>query len=258
MSVKTSDTIYEITRHMEILPGVYRTFFRYPRGAPQPLPGQFVQIEPSPGLFPLTRRPFTVNRADGEGFEVIFDVVGRGTAVLSGLEKGSAVRILGPLGRGWNTAEPGEWLLIGGGLGAAGFQYLLETVQCSRIVMGASSASRLLPLECSCEVLVATEDGSRGSKGLVTDVLSPEIFSAARHIAICGPVAMMHAVWEKIPDEHRNRVQVSTESRMGCGWGVCEGCSIPVVENGYRKCCTDGPVFPGNLIDWERWKEAGL
>ena len=258
MSVKTCDAIYEITQHLEILPGVYRTFFRYPEGAPKPLPGQFVQIEPSPGLFPLTRRPFTVNRADSHGFEVIFDVVGRGTAVMSGLEKGSSARILGPLGRGWNTSEPGNWLLVGGGLGAAGFQYLLDSVHCSLIAIGASSENRLLPLNCSCEVLVATEDGSRGSKGLVTDILTDEIFSAACHIALCGPVAMMHAVWEMIPDEYRERVQVSTESRMGCGWGVCEGCSIPVVENRYKKCCTDGPVFPGNFIDWKRWKEAGL
>lgn len=258
MSVKTRDGIYEITDHLEILPGVFRTVFRYPEGAPKPQPGQFVQIEPSPGLFPLTRRPFTVNRSYNGEFEVIFDIVGRGTSVLSGLEKGSAARILGPLGSGWRTEEPGKWLLIGGGLGAAGFQFLLDTVDCSSIIIGASSESRLLPLECSCEVLVATEDGSRGSKGLVTDILSEDIVSAADHIAICGPVAMMHAVWEVIPDEYRGRVQVSTESRMGCGWGVCEGCSIPVVQNSYKKCCTDGPVFPGNFIDWKRWKEAGL
>ena len=254
----TQDICYDVKFHHQILPGVFRTFFSWSQDACKPLPGQFVQIEASQGLFPLTRRPFTVNRTTSEGFEVVFDVVGRGTAILSDIRKGSSVRILGPLGKGWKTAQPGEWLLIGGGLGVAGFQYLIDTVPCRRVVVGASSRDRLLPLECSCDLLVATEDGSCGTRGLVTDILTEKTVSEADHIALCGPVAMMHAVWNRIPVEYRSRVQVSTESRMGCGWGVCEGCSIPVVGNEYRKCCADGPVFPGEFIDWERWKEAGL
>lgn len=258
MNTESVDGIYRVLSHCEILPGVYKTLFRPPAETPEPSPGQFVQIEPSSGIFPLTRRPFTVNRICGRDIEVVFDVVGRGTSMLAGMKNESSVRILGPLGSGWNTGMPGKWLLIGGGLGAAGFQFLIDTVDCSQVLIGASSSTRILPLECSCHVATATEDGSDGVRGLVTDLLRGKDLSWADHIAVCGPVCMMHAVWESIPVDCRNRVQVSTESRMGCGWGVCEGCSIPVVEGGYKKCCTDGPVFPGSVIDWKRWKEAGL
>lgn len=247
-----------IVIHQEILPGVFRTVLRMPDLEMPPIPGQFFQIEPSPGLFPLTRRPLTVNSVNGENIEVIFDVVGRGTAIMAGMTQGSFLRVLGPLGQGWNTGRRGDWLLIGGGLGAAGFQFLAHSVDCCGILMGASSVNRLLPLDCSCDVLVATEDGSAGTRGLVTDLISEEILKKAGNIALCGPVAMMEAVWNCIPELFRDRIQVSTESRMGCGWGVCEGCSIPVAGGGYSKCCSDGPVFPGRLIDWERWKEAGL
>lgn len=258
MRDKVMDGTCTVMEHLEVLPGAWRTVLRPPAGMAGPRPGQFVQIEASPGLFPVTRRPFTVNRVYGGDIEVIFDVVGRGTAVLASLKPGMEARVLGPLGKGWETGTPGKWLLIGGGLGAAGFQFLLDTVQCCGVFVGASSRKRLLPLECSCRFTIATEDGSAGHRGLVTDILDEESFFSADHIALCGPVAMMNAVWNAVPSECRSRVQVSTESRMGCGWGVCEGCSIPVKDGGYRKCCTDGPVFPGESIDWKRWKEAGL
>ncbi len=119
------------------------------------------------------------------------------------------------------------------------------------------SRARRIVIKVGSAVL-ATEDGSRGVKGLVTSVLREDLFQKADVIAVCGPVPMMEAVWNAVPLNHRAKVQVSTESRMGCGWGVCDGCSIPVTGGGYRKCCTEGPVFPGFDIDWKRWKEAGL
>ena len=146
-------------------------------------------------------------------------------------------------------------LLIGGGLGDAGFQFLIDTVVSAKVLIGASSSERVIPLE-ACHVV--TEDGSLGGKGLVTALISEKLLDETDSIAVCGPVAMMEAVWNTIPEKHRDKVQVSTESRMGCGWGVCDGCSIPVSGGGYKKCCQEGPVFPGVEIDWKRWKEAGL
>ena len=258
MEAPSFDAACMVLGSREILPGVFSTRFQLPPGSPEPLPGQFVQVEPSPDVFPVTRRPFTVNSFRSGVLEIVFDVVGRGTALMASMETGCQMRILGPLGNGWDTSAGGEWILIGGGLGAAGFQFLLDTVECSGVVLGARSASRLVPLESGSPVSIATEDGSAGTKGLLTEILAEDILEGADHIALCGPLAMMHAVWNTLPPRLRARVQVSTESRMGCGWGVCEGCSIPVHPGGYLKCCTDGPVFPGEVIDWDRWKEAGV
>jgi len=178
--------------------------------------------------------------------------------MMAGFEPGGSARVLGPLGNGWIIEEGMSWMLIGGGLGAAGFQFLIDRAECRNILIGAASGNRLLPLDGVSGITVATEDGSEGTRGLVTDILSTIDVSNADCIALCGPVAMMEAVWRRVPGEYRNRIQVSTESRMGCGWGVCDGCSIPVADGGFRKCCSDGPVFRGVEIDWKRWKEAGL
>ena len=239
----------------QVLPGVFSVEFENPGISSTALPGQFVQVEPAPGVFPVTRRPVTINRLTKSGFELLFDVVGRGTQLMARFHPGDTVRILGPLGKGWVVSQSRNWLLIGGGLGAAGFQFLVDSVRSSTVIIGASSADRVIPVQA---VQVVTEDGSMGKHGLVTALISEELLARADSIAVCGPVAMMEAVWNTIPEAHRSKVQVSTESRMGCGWGVCDGCSIPVSGGGYRKCCIEGPVFPGDTIDWKRWKEAGL
>jgi len=239
----------------QMLPGVFCVEFESPEISSVALPGQFVQIEPSPDLFPVTRRPVTINRLTKTGFELMFDVIGHGTQLMAAFHPGDSVRVLGPLGKGWVVASGENWLLIGGGLGAAGFQFLVDSVRSSTVIIGASGADRLIPVQTA---QVVTEDGSRGRRGLVTALITEELLAQADSIAVCGPMAMMEAVWNSIPEAHRSKVQVSTESRMGCGWGVCDGCSIPVLGGGYRKCCVDGPVFPGNTIDWKRWKEAGL
>jgi dihydroorotate dehydrogenase electron transfer subunit len=218
-------------------------------------PGQFVQLEVSPGAFPLTRRPFTIDMAMDERFEVVFDVVGRGTMLLSRAEPGSRVRVLGPLGKGWRVKPGCRWLLIGGGLGAAGFPFLLTRAASATVLVGAATNDRLLSIPAPHRTLAATEDGSSGFRGLVTDLFGRIRLEDYDSIAVCGPRAMMHAVWRLLPRDAALKAQFSTESRMGCGWGVCDGCSIPVLDGGYSKCCTTGPVFSGTEIDWDRWKE---
>lgn len=239
----------------EVLPGVVKVVFDCPEMPSVALPGQFVQIEPSPDAFPVTRRPITINRLTDSGFELLFDVIGRGTELMARMKQGDIVRVLGPLGNGWVVNPGSKWLLIGGGLGAAGFQFLIDSVESSRVLVGASSSDRVISLPASH---VVTEDGSAGGQGLVTALISDEFLGDADSIAVCGPVAMMEAVWNSIPEKYRDRVQISTESRMGCGWGVCDGCSIPMSGGGYKKCCKEGPVFSGAEIDWGAWKEAGL
>ncbi len=234
--------------------GVVRQIYRVPELARSAEPGQFVQLEVQPeGSFPMTRRPLTVSDVDTSAgtFTVVFEEVGAGTCLLGSAERGAVRRVLGPLGQGYDIGS-GGWLLIGGGMGAAGFPLLSRRAEVRRTLLGARDADHLLDVGCvraSC----VTEDGSRGACGLITALCEGVDWGDYENVALCGPLAMMEAVIRLVPEGAMDRVQVSTESRMACGYGVCEGCAIPG-RDGYLKCCTDGPVVRADRIDWEAWR----
>lgn len=242
-----------IASNEEILPGIRR--MRVEAAADfleEAMPGRFVQIEVSPSEFPLVRRPFTISLKGDGWFQILYEVRGRGTDILSGLGPGRKVRVLGPLGSGYRMVG-GKWLLVGGGLGAAGFPCLAGEVDSCLMLLGASTGGRLLEfpgMDSDC----ITEDGTSGRCGMVTDLLQDIRWEEYSAVALCGPVAMMKAVVRKVPTRLMELVQVSTEARMGCGWGACEGCSIPAAGGGYLKCCSDGPVIRADLIDWDLWE----
>ncbi|NLP05670.1 dihydroorotate dehydrogenase electron transfer subunit [Candidatus Fermentibacteria bacterium] len=239
----------------QVGPGIFRIVLLAPGTARESLPGQFLMIEASPGPFPLLRRPFTVSSADRAGgtLELLFRVTGGGTGALSRLSRGDSVRVLGPLGRGWPVSD-GRWLLVGGGMGAAGFPFLASRLGPHDILLGAGNAASLAWTPPGA--LLATEDGSAGTKGLVTCLLDRiDPFSYER-IAVCGPVAMMRAVVAALPPGVRASTLVSLESRMACGWGVCGGCAVPASGGGFLRCCADGPVFEASELDWDRIEEA--
>lgn len=252
----TRDIVAHVRENTEFLPGVFRMTLEadadFVRDA---APGRFVQVEVSRADFPLLRRPFTVSRRCGDAFEIVFEVRGRGTGILAGRREGDSLHVLGPLGRGYSLV-PGRWLLIGGGMGAAGFPELAASVDCGLVLTGAASAERLLRVD-GFPSSYATEDGSLGIRGLVTDLLDEVRWEDYSGVALCGPVAMMRAVVARMPGDIAGITQVSTEARMGCGWGACEGCVIPSAEGGYLKCCTDGPVVPALSIDWDLWEGIG-
>jgi dihydroorotate dehydrogenase electron transfer subunit len=231
--------------------GLCRLTLEAPRTAGLCEPGQFAMLETSPGTLPVTRRPLTFSECDPAAGTVtfLFDVVGAGTRLLSAAGRGSTVRMLAPLGRGYDT-KPGRWLLVAGGLGAAGFPFLLSRIGDAVVLAGAGTSRTL----CSCPegTRFATEDGSTGMHGLVTELLAGLDWDGFDCAAVCGPAAMIAAVVRGAPQEARSRIQVSMESLMGCGWGVCGGCPVPSASGGYHSCCKDGPVFPAGDIDWER------
>ncbi len=242
-----------IIEKKEILPGIHRITFEVPLPFINEVePGMFIQVEVSHDSFPVTRRPFTISSISGNSIEIIFEIVGRGTEILSETEEGRSLRLLGPLGRGYRL-NPGKWLLIGGGLGAAGFPGLAASIDCDLALLGAASRDKLLIIP-GCETITITEDGSSGRKGLITDLLETVRWDSFSSVALCGPVPMMKAVIGMMPLPVRVITQVSSEARMGCGWGACEGCSVPKAGGGFLKCCSDGPVFPADSIDWERWE----
>jgi dihydroorotate dehydrogenase electron transfer subunit len=246
-----NDVSCRVESRAEECPGVVRLGLSCGTPAGEAVPGQFLMVEASSGAFPVSRRPFTISRVDGVRgvMEIVFEVVGRGTEALARVEPGDSLRVLGPLGRGFRISGS-RWLLIGGGLGAAGFPFLAARIPSAAVILGASCSSRLIPT--GMEASVATEDGSAGTKGLVTDLLAGVDWGSYDGIAVCGPAAMMKAVVEMVPPEILRAVQVSMESRMGCGWGACGGCAVPSSAGGYLKCCTDGPVFDATEIDWTR------
>jgi len=218
-------------------------------------PGQFIMIDCGPKL--LLRRPFSIHQVDSSGnFYILFVVVSKGTYWLSQQTKGTNLDILGPLGNGF-TINPNSnrLLLIGGGIGISPLVFLAHnTLNLGKqvtILVGAHDRHQLylhrLP-QSNINTIITSEDGSAGIKGMVTDLL-PDYIEESDQIFACGP----HPMYKTIADltgslQLSNKVQVSLETRMGCGIGTCYGCSIKTIY-GMKQVCKHGPVF--NLGEFE-------
>lgn len=223
-------------------------------------PGQFVHLRTVQGLDPLLRRPISIFLGDPAAglLYLWYRVVGRGTRLFASLIPGDAVDIIGPLGRGFGEISGHKAALVGGGMGIAPLIFLghvlKETNQISAF-FGGRSASHLPPpaLFPKLEGFLATEDGSAGYQGFVTDLLSqwleeekPDIIYA------CGPYGMLAQV-NKLALQHDLPLQVSLETTMACGLGACLGCTCEkaVDEDGsWFKVCQDGPVFWAREVKW--------
>ncbi len=234
-----------------------------PRTAATIEPGQFVHLRIARNADFILRRPFSVHRARGERLEILYQIVGRGTRVLEDVRPGDVMDVLGPLGHGWVVPEGLERaLVVAGGLGAAPMGMLVERLaeggtQVS-LAQGAPSAGRLLARElfdslCRRSV-VATDDGSAGTCGLVT-VLSADMLERERPqmVYVCGPEPMQRIVAEQcaaagVP------CQVSLERLMACGIGACLSCVVDT-RAGQKRACVDGPVFDAADVIWDRREE---
>ena len=230
-------------------------------------PGQFVMLSPgplpaAPRSDPLLPRPMAVYRtlAGGGEFEVLYKVIGRGTRLLAGARPGDSVGLVGPLGRGFAPPAPGEHaLLVGGGTGTAsllGQAAAATGAGRATVLLGARTAGDLIGLEdfraLAASLELATEDGSEGHHGLVTEPLAKALAAdPAAVVYACGPTAMMRAA-ARLAREHQARCFVSLENPMACGFGVCLGCAAPRAGGGFALVCRDGPVFDGASVDWEK------
>jgi dihydroorotate dehydrogenase electron transfer subunit len=206
--------------------------------------GQFVNLGWSPG--PLLRRPFSVYRTDGDRIEVLLKAVGAGTAQLLAMEPGDRVSCLGPLGHGFELpATARDVVLISGGLGVAPMPLAAREAAALGMnvtwVHGARTAAELCTEAEGDKILWATDDGSRGFAGTAV-AAAP---NAPGVVLACGPNRMLAAVAERWPD-----AQVSIETYMGCGTGVCLGCAVPLTRGGYDRACKEGPVYRAADIDW--------
>ena len=214
-------------------------------------PGQFVEIA-LPNRF--LRRPISVADWSPDELLLLVRAVGQGTAELVGAVPGTVFSTLLPLGNGFDIATRGFCpVLVGGGIGIAPLvglaRRMLEAGTSPKLALGFRHAYDAFYLNefraMGLAPHVATEDGSLGRKGFVTDILRAEL-PEVDYVFACGPMPMLKAV-HALPGLSGG--QYSFEARMGCGFGACVGCTIQTLS-GPRRVCADGPVFRQEEIPW--------
>ncbi len=258
----------KIIDHREVAPGTFLATLREPSIAGRSEPGQFVMVRVQNGLDPLLRRPFSICGSAGDAFHLLYRVVGRGTEILSRRKAGDPLQVLGPLGSGFRV-EGGSnpAFLVGGGMGVAPLFFLAQTLSGPsrrpfRFLAGFSSVAHVLDpagiLDTDVKLEIATDDGTLGHAGLVTDLLESRLQAEGLEtpgmVLACGPLAMLKRVAE-LTAVSGVPCRVSLEAAMACGLGACLGCAVPGTSDGsgsYHRVCRDGPVFNAGAVDWKR------
>lgn len=225
-------------------------------------PGQFVMISTAPGKDPYLRRPFSIHQTTTSGqIQILFKVTGRGTGLLAHCKEGEQLSVFGPLGHGFDLRLDQKACLIGGGMGIAPMLFLAKRLcqlrqECASdlLIMGGREKKEVEPLEkdfqeVGIKVISATDDGSYGQKGFVTEVFESTDIQRDTTVYACGPEAMMGSIHELCQTKGLE-CQVSVESVMACGMGACLGCNIPSRSGKYVHVCYEGPVFNAKELIW--------
>ena len=243
----------------------FRLVLHAPQIAPLIQPGQFAHVRILPLKDALLRRPFSIFQVAGDTFSILYKNVGKGTDALSRMRAGEELSVIAPLGHGFTVPPVGGEtpLLVAGGYGMAAMFLLAQRSPQKGIVFvgGRRRVDILCEQEFAAigwEVRVATEDGSHGEKGLVTQPLVAELNKKLPHrkVFACGPTPMLKAVG-KLAEEFSVPAELSMDEHMCCGVGTCLTCVIPVKAGDsweYQRTCTEGPVFDSRQIVWETAK----
>lgn len=247
----------KVIKNEKIAPDVFILTILDKRIATTSKPGQFVSIRVKNSYFPLLRRPLSVHSVEDETFKLLYKVIGEGTRILSTYEAGDELDIIGPLGNSFALSDYKNILIVAGGVGVAPLYFLVEREKDKQltILIGAKTKAEVL---CESEfakfsrVIVTTEDGSYGTKGVVTDLLvgaslKPAPTTSPEIIFACGPPGMLRMV-KSYARTHFIPCQISLERHLACGIGICLGCAVPV-KNGYKYVCKDGPVFWADEVE---------
>ncbi len=253
----------KIVSKTQIAAGHFQMGLLCPYIARNTRPGQFIQVRVSRLYDPLLCRPLAVYRSRGDVFDMLFKVVGRGTRILAEKAVGDTIDIIGPLGNGFPVDNDlRRAILVAGGMGVAALMRLAEEMAERRItaLIGASTRGKIVGekdlADLGAEVHIATEDGSAGHKGMVSELLEKILLEVEDSASIfaCGPMPMLKVV-ARIAASCNIRAYVSLEERMACGVGACLGCACQVTspegETRYKMVCTDGPVFDAQEILWK-------
>lgn len=244
-----------IIRQEEIAANIYSMWLHTERIARLAKPGQFVTLYCRDGSR-LLPRPISICEVDrGDcSIRLVYRIAGVGTAEFSGYHTGEQLRVMGPLGNGY-PKKSRKALLLGGGIGIPPLLQLAKELNCEKqIVLGFRDACFLVEeFEACGKVYIATENGSRGTRGNVLDVVSEKGLDA-EIIYACGPMPMLRAV-KQFAVEHGIQTWISLEERMACGVGACLGCVCKSTKKDAhthvknKRICTEGPVFRAREVD---------
>jgi len=243
--------IYKIVSNEKLCPKFYRLCIDAKPIIRKALPGQFIHIRVNDSLEPFFRRPFSVYRAK-KHVEIFYEVVGLGTRLLASRQKGDRIDVLGPVGTPFSLPPKGikQVVMIAGGIGIAPFLFLSDILKGKKyeltLLYGGRTRGHVYKMkefkENGCKVFVATDDGSAGVKGRVSELFSrinPD--PKTTFIYTCGPRPMMASV-QAFAKKHRLQGEASCEEVMACALGACLGCSIRTTK-GFKTVCSDGPAF---------------
>jgi len=290
----------QILTNKEIAQSHFQMEFACPEIAAIAKPGQFIHLLIDPKRDPLLRRPFTIYKVKNDSIEILFQVVGRGSHLLSQKHPGNEVRVMGPLGNSFLIPDELDIaILVGGGIGVASLMMLAEELQRQGVysigLIGAQNCERILCVnefqESEVEVYLATDDGSCGYHGFVTELLNKilsnpqgsqinEAYGKQKwakrqkgkradelddknvsrfafhysHIYACGPDGMLKSTAE-IATKFHLPAQLALENRMACGVGACLGCVLKLKSADddfeYKRACVEGPIFNAQEIIWD-------
>jgi len=248
--------------------GAYRVLRVADPDGPPPQPGQFTMLAAAQRWGggederPYLPRALSVaHHADGESHYLLEDV-GPGTRRLCELARGDEVLALGPLGRGFAAPTPRQRaILVGGGVGIAPLAILQDALAArgmtAVVLLGFRDRDRARGAALLGDARVATDDGSVGHHGLLTDLLAAELAQSSEAVVYsCGPAAMLEAV-RALCAAREVPAQLALEAPMACGFGACFGCAIPDASGGYLRLCVDGPVVRGDEIATALVKGSG-
>jgi dihydroorotate dehydrogenase electron transfer subunit len=278
----TLPVVHDLTimAQTEVAPEHFRLTLNSTYIARQAKAGQFVHILPRAANTrdPLLRRAFSILSVKGDSFDVLYRVSGRGTSCMSKWDAGETVSVLGPLGKPFPSLAEYS-LLVGGGVGVPPLAMLASSAQGQKVValIGARTASDVIAVqdltEYGAAVEVATDNGSAGHHGFVTELLREKLEQAAKSgespiqptVYSCGPLPMLQRVAALCRD-FNVQCYVSLEEAMPCGIGVCNGCVVPIHSSAhedadtvdgyarYKRICIDGPVLPAQDVDWSAFE----
>ena len=252
------DESAKVIEHREIGAGYRYLVFAAPKMAAELQPGQFVHVRVPALETSALRRPFSVFDAENGQVTVLYKTVGRGTAALNAAKPGDEINVLGPLGHGFPLKCDGVPLLVGGGYGVAPLHFLAKRLNSNpKLFIGGRTAADLLAIDkfkaLGVEVFTATNDGSAGTKGLVTDPLDDELAKLrekgeAFELFACGPDPMLKAIAMRATGTGA-KGWISMDRHMICGVGACYAC-IQKTVRGNSRCCIEGPVFAAEDLVW--------
>ena len=247
--------------------------------AKRAIPGQFINVRINDSLTPFLRRPFSIYNAQDGRVEFIYEIVGEGTRLLSSRKKGEYLDVIGLLGNGFeiNTRQDAQNILVAGGMGVAPLFFLAKRIVGRKgipkplVLLGAKDKGHLLCEDefkrLGCRIKVATDDGTKGFKGYVSELLKTIILpnnsgqainydvqrtkyeERSTTIYACGPRPMLKEI-ALIAKEADVSVQMSLEEHMACGVGACWGCVV-LTRKGFKRVCKDGPVFEAKDLLWQ-------